>query len=132
LHLAPHRDSRVFYSSKAVIQISPYLHEYVSEELNEFARWLFFANGGKIPANLKHEQSKIVKYNHLLANFAILYNVNAMTEVFNQLKSEGHNITRDHMAAFSPYHTEHLGRLGSFELDLTKQVRPMTFELLVD
>ncbi|UUA73609.1 Tn3 family transposase [Cellvibrio sp. QJXJ] len=103
-----------------------------SEEFNEFARWLFFANGGKIPANLKHEQSKIVKYNHLLANFAILYNVNAMTEVFNQLKSEGHNITREHMAAFSPYHTEHLGRLGSFEVDLTKQVRPMTFELLVD
>ncbi|EDY86699.1 transposase [gamma proteobacterium HTCC5015] len=103
-----------------------------SEEFNEFARWLFFANGGKIAANLKHEQSKIVKYNHLLANFAILYNVNAMTEVFNQLKSEGHNITREHMAAFSPYHTEHLGRLGSFELDLTKQVRPMTFELLID
>ena len=103
-----------------------------SEEFNEFARWLFFANGGKIPANLRHEQSKIVKYNHLLANFAILYNVNAMTEVFNQLKSEGYNITRDIMAAFSPYHTEHLGRLGSFELDLTKQVKPMTFELLVD
>jgi len=52
-----------------------------------------------------------------------------MTEVFNHLKSEGHNITRDHMAAFSPYHTEHLGRLGSFELDLAKQVKPMTFEL---
>ena len=103
-----------------------------SEEFNEFARWLFFANAGKIPANLKHEQSKIVKYNHLLANFTILYNVNAMTEVFNQLKSEGHNITRDLMAAFSPYHTEHLGRLGSFELDLTKQVKPMSFELLVD
>ena len=103
-----------------------------SEEFNEFARWLFFANGGKIPANLRHEQSKIVKYNHLLANFAILYKVNAMTEVFNQLKSEGYNITRDIMAAFSPYHTEHLGRLGSFELDLTKQVKPMTFELLVD
>jgi len=60
-----------------------------SEEFNEFARWLFFANAGKIPANLKHEQSKIVKYNHLLANFTILYNVNAMTEVFNQLKIGG-------------------------------------------
>lgn len=72
------------------------------------------------------------KYNHLLANFTILYNVNAMTEVFNQLKSEGHNITRDLMAAFSPYHTEHLGRLGGFELDLTKQVKQMSFELLVD
>ena len=101
-----------------------------SEEFNEFARWLFFANGGEISANLKHEQSKIVKYNHLLANFTILYNVNAMTETFNQLKSEGYNITREHMAAFSPYHTEHLGRLGSFELDLTKQVKPMVFELL--
>tara|TARA_R110001599_G_scaffold157047_1_gene343062 strand:- start:424 stop:3411 length:2988 start_codon:yes stop_codon:yes gene_type:complete len=101
-----------------------------SEEFNEFARWLFFANGGKISANLKHEQSKIVKYNHLLANFTILYNVNSMTETFNQLKSEGYNITREHMAAFSPYHTEHLGRLGSFELDLTKQVKPMVFELL--
>lgn len=103
-----------------------------SEEFNEFARWLFFANGGKISANLKHEQSKIVKYNHLLANFAILYNVNAMTEAFNQLKSEGHDITREHMEGFSPYHTEHLGRLGSFELDLTKQVKPMAFELNVD
>jgi len=103
-----------------------------SEEFNEFARWLFFANGGKVSANLKHEQSKIIKYNHLLANFAILYNVNAMTEVFNQLKAEGHEITKEHMAGFSPYHTEHLGRLGSFELDLSKKVKPMTFELNVD
>jgi hypothetical protein len=65
-----------------------------------------------------------VKYNHLLASFAILYNVNAMTEAFNQFKSEGHNTTRDHMAAFSPYHTEDLGRLGSFELDLTSRSSP--------
>ena len=28
-----------------------------SEEFSEFARWLF-ANGGKIPANLKHEKVK--------------------------------------------------------------------------
>lgn len=100
-----------------------------SEEFNEFARWLFFANGGKIAANLKHEQGKIVKYNHLLANFAILYNVNAMTEVFNQLNDEGHNITTADMAYFSPYHTEHLGRLGSFELDMSRQVKPMAFDL---
>lgn len=103
-----------------------------SEEFNEFARWLFFANGGKISANLRHEQSKIVKYNHLLANVAILYNVNAMTEVFNQLKTEGHNITREHMASFSPYHAEHLGRLGSFEVDLSKTFKPMAFELEIE
>lgn len=100
-----------------------------SEEFNEFASWLFFANSGKIPANLRHEQGKIVKYNHLLANIAILYNVNAMTEAFNQLKSEGYDVTKAQMASFSPYHTEHFGRLGSFELDLSKKAKPMMFEL---
>ncbi|MEH6759311.1 MAG: hypothetical protein V7676_17665 [Parasphingorhabdus sp.] len=39
-----------------------------SEEFIEFARWLFFANGGKIPANLKHGQSKTVKHNHFVCN----------------------------------------------------------------
>jgi len=103
-----------------------------SEEFNEFARWLFFANGGKIAANLKHEQNKIVKYNHLLANVAILYNVNAMTKAFNELRDEGYDIKREHMAKFSPYHTAHLGRLGSFELDLTKAVVPIGYELQPD
>jgi hypothetical protein len=54
-----------------------------------------------------------------------------MIEVFNQLKSEIHNITRDHIFAISPHHTEHLGQLRTFEPDLIKQVKPMIFELLV-
>ena|SRR3972149_3564671 len=83
-------------------------------------------------ANLKHEQSKIIKYNHLLANFAILYNVNAMTEIFNQLKQEGHDIKREHMAGFSPYRTDHYGRLGSFELNLSKKVKEMAFDLEIE
>lgn len=102
-----------------------------SEEFNEFASWLFFANGGKIPANLRDQQGKIVKYNHLLANMAILYNVNAMTEVFNELKKEGHAVTPALMGAFNPYHTEHLGRLGSFELNLERNVKPLMYELRV-
>ncbi len=102
-----------------------------SEEFNQFAQWLFFANGGKITFNLKHEQGKIVKYNHLLANMAILYNVNAMTAVFNQLQVEGHDITKEDMAGFSPYHTEHLGRLGSFDLDMSRKVKPMGFDLQI-
>src|SRR5690625_7921324 len=101
-------------------------------EINELPLWFFFTNGWKISENLRHEQSKIVKYNHLLANVAILYNVNAMTEVFNQLKAEGHSITREHMASFSPYHAEHLGRLGSFEIDLSKKFKPMAFELEIE
>lgn len=102
-----------------------------SEEFNEFASWHFFANGGKIPANLKGEQSKIVKYNHLLANMSILHNTNAMTEMFNQLRSEGYDITLEDMANTSPYRCEHFGRLGSFGLNLKRKVAPMQFDLKV-
>ena len=102
-----------------------------SEEFNEFARWLLFANGGKTAANLKHEQNKIVKFNHLLANVAILCDVNAMTKAFNELREEGYDIKREHMAKFSPYHTAHLGRLRSFELDLTRAIVPIDYDLQV-
>ena len=36
------------------------------------------------------------------------------------------------MAGFSPYRTDHLGRLGSFNLDLSRKVMPMehTFVLI--
>lgn len=100
-----------------------------SEEFNEFANWLFWANKGKIAANLKHQQSKIIKFNHLLANIVILYNTNAMTKVFNELKEEGVEISTEHMAKFSPYRTGHLGRLGSFNLDLNKEFQPMSHKL---
>lgn len=59
----------------------------------------------------------------------MLYNVNAMTEIFNQLKAEGYNITKEHMASFSPHHTDHLGRLGSFKLDLDREAKPMVLDL---
>lgn len=100
-----------------------------SEEFNQFANWLFFANRGVIASNLKGEQSKIVKYNHLLANISILYNVNEMTKVFNRLKVEGFEIDEEDMAGFSPYRTEHLGRLGSFNLDMQRSVEPMNHDL---
>ncbi|MBL4869084.1 MAG: Tn3 family transposase [Pseudomonadales bacterium] len=102
-----------------------------SEEFNGFADWHFFANSGKISSNLQDQQNKIVKYNHLLANMSILHNVNAMTEIFNDLKSEGYDITLEDMAKTSPYRSEHLGRLGSFGLDLDREVIPARFDLAV-
>ena len=102
-----------------------------SEEFNSFASWLFFANGGRISSNLRNQQGKIVKYNHLLANMAALYNVNAMTQIFNDLKMEGYPITKELMSEFSPYHTEHFGRLGRFELNLKRKVNPLGYELQV-
>lgn len=103
-----------------------------SEEFHEFANWLFWANKGKISANLKHQQTNIIKYNHLLANIVILYNVNAMTKAFNELRQEGVEINVEHMASFSPYRTAHLGRLGTFNLDLDKEFQPMSQKLNIE
>jgi len=103
-----------------------------SEEFNEFASWIFFANGGKIAANCRAEQTKIVKYNHLLANIAALHNVNSMTKIFNDLRAEGYPLTVELIAGLSPYHTEHYGRLGSFDLKLSRKVKPLYFGLKDD
>jgi hypothetical protein len=58
--------------------------------------------------------------------------MNAMTEVLNRLKLEGHNIKREHMTGFSPYRTEHYGRLGSFELNVPNKVKAMDFDLKIE
>jgi TnpA family transposase len=42
-----------------------------SEQFNGFAKKLFFGGEGEIAENLRHEQLKIIKYNHLVANMVI-------------------------------------------------------------
>jgi TnpA family transposase len=69
-----------------------------SEEFNNFLQWVFFYNNGIIQENLQHEQAKLVKYNHLVANLIILHNVNAMSKVVKRLKHEGAGITEDLLA----------------------------------
>lgn len=101
----------------------------VSESFNNFAAWLAFANKGIIPQNLKHEQIKMVKYNHLMANLVILYNVNRMTEIFNQLSDEGYPIDKDLLKDFAPYHTAHINRFGSYPLNMSRKMQPLTHYL---
>ena len=56
-----------------------------SEEFNYFVKWVLFGGEGVIAENLRHEQRKIIKYNHLVANLLILYNVSAMTKTIGEL-----------------------------------------------
>ena len=74
-----------------------------SEEFNNFLKWVFFYNNGIIQENLRHEQAKIVKYNHLVANLIILHNVNAMTKGIKKLQREGIEISSEMLGGFSPY-----------------------------
>lgn len=50
-----------------------------SEEFNNFTKWLFFGGEGVIAENVRHEQRKAIKYNHLVANLVILHNVQEMS-----------------------------------------------------
>jgi TnpA family transposase len=38
-----------------------------------------FGGEGVIAENVRHEQRKVIKYNHLVANMVILYNVQWMS-----------------------------------------------------
>lgn len=102
-----------------------------SEEFNNFIKWLFFGDEGIIAENLRHEQRKIVKYNHLVANLLILHNVNSITEILQGLTKEGYQITPEILAALSPYRTQHVNRFGSYTLDLNRKVTSLNYDLLL-
>ncbi len=99
-----------------------------SEEFNQFIKWLFFGNQGVIAENVRHEQRKVVKYNQLVANLAILHNVEAMTGVLKEMQEEGLPINEDILAGLAPYRTEHINRFGDYTLDLDRKVPPMNYK----
>ena len=98
-----------------------------SEQFNNFAKWSFFGNEGIIAENLRHEQRKIVKYNHLVANMIILPNVQGMSKAIKQLQASGHQIDPAILAALAPYRTSHINRYGDYLLDLKRRIEPLNF-----
>jgi hypothetical protein len=50
------------------------------------------SGGDVIPENLLHEQRKIIKYNHLVANMVILYHVQWMSRRLKELQEKGHPV----------------------------------------
>ena len=83
-----------------------------SEEFNGFVKWLFFGGEGIIAENVRHEQRKIVKYNQLVANIVILYNVEKMTHVLKDLAHEGVDINKELLNGLSPYRNSNMGSWG--------------------
>ncbi len=58
-----------------------------------------------------------MKYNHLVANCVIFYNVFAMSQALQGLEASGAPVSDAVLAALSPYLTAHINRLGRYELD---------------
>ena len=99
-----------------------------SEEFNNFAQWLFFGSDGVIAGNVRHEQRKIIKYNHLVANMVILHNVEGMTRALKKLQSEGLEITQEILVVDLPIERNYINRFGDYTLDLEREIRPMKCE----
>lgn len=91
-----------------------------SEEFNQFINWISFGGGGVISDNMRANQRKIIRFNHLLANMLIFHTVVYQTKAINKLKQQGVEIPDEILSGISPYWTEHLNRFGVFQLDMNK------------
>jgi TnpA family transposase len=99
-----------------------------SEDFNRFTKWVAF--GGQLLAeNDRDEQRKLIKYNHLVANCLIFYNVCAMTKALHQMRKEGMRMDADTLVRLSPYLTGHVNRFGEYRLDVKRQPPPIDYQL---
>ena len=90
----------------------------IVEAYNGFSKWFFFGGFGVISNNDPIEQEKIIKYNDLIANAVIFHNVVDLTDVLRDLLKAGYSITREDVAALSPYMTSHIKRFGDYLIDM--------------
>ncbi|UBF30747.1 transposase (plasmid) [Kovacikia minuta CCNUW1] len=102
-----------------------------SESFNGFLKWLAFGGEGVISTNNRDEQRKLVKYNHLVANCLIFYNVFEISRILHELMQEGVKIEPETIAALSPYWTQHINRFGRYSLDMDRCPPPIDFGIPV-
>ena len=96
-----------------------------SERFNQFADFLLFGGKGVIAENVRDEQRKVIKYNHLVANLVILHTLVTMSDALQKMAADGHTIDPAVLACISPYLTEHINRFGEYELRAGQEVTPL-------
>src|SRR3546814_19143531 len=89
-----------------------------SEQINGCGKGVHFSNDGIIAENIRHEQRKVGKYNHLVANMVILHNVHTMSRTLKVLQEQGGALSEELLNRLSPYRREHINRIGHYSLDL--------------
>lgn len=81
--------------------------------------------------DIRHEQRKVIKYNHLVANMIILHNVVGMTRVLRELRDEGSEITPEILGGLAPFRTAHINRFGDYTLDFRRKIGPLDFDATI-
>ena len=101
-----------------------------SEEFNQFISWIRFGGGGVIADNMRANQRKIIRFNHLLANMLIFHTVVYQTKAVNKLRGQGIEIPDEILSGISPYWTEHINRFGMFQLNMEDERAEIEYSLL--
>ena len=91
-----------------------------SEHFNKFVQWVAFGGDYIIAENVRDEQRKFIKYNHLVSNLLAFHNLVAMTNAARRMESEGFEVRDDCVAELSPYQTEHINRFGHYALNFNR------------
>lgn len=99
------------------------------ESYNGYAKFFFFGGEGVIADNDPLEQEKAIKYNDLVANAVIFYNVVEQTRIIRKLIKEGWKISREDLSVLSPYVTSHVKRFGDYLIDAEVIPEPYDGEL---
>lgn len=104
------------------VEMRQMIHEAInkSESFHSFSKWIAFGSN-EIRTNHRGQQRKQIKFNHLVANCLIFYNVVEISRILNELIQEGQTIDAEAVAALSPYIREHINRLGRYSLDLNRK-----------
>jgi TnpA family transposase len=90
------------------------------ESYNDFLDWITFG-GQVIKSGDPIEQTKQVKNTDPIANAIMLHNVSDLTNILDQLASEGCTITKELVAALSPYIRDHIRRFGRYDVDMNER-----------
>ena len=99
------------------------------ESFNKFAQWVYFASD-LIQENVRDEQLKVIKYNHLIANLLIFHNCKSMTQALKELQDEGLTLTPEILQALSPYR-QHPSRFGRYELR-ERMAEPVDYDVRLE
>ena len=96
-----------------------------SEAFNKFVQWVCFGGDGVIAENVRDEQRKFIKYNHLVANLLSFHTLVTMTKALQQLIEEGHPLDLEALSTLSPYRTEHINRFGNYVINPDRLPEPL-------
>ena len=100
-----------------------------NESFNAFTKWLSFGSDGIIGENDRERQRKFIKYNHLISNCLIFYNVFALTRVLHDYTQVRKSFNEEVLSDLSPYITAHVNRFGKYGLDPNRHPPTLEFDV---